>query len=184
MQKNWNVLWISGSRIQGKKQSGKYLFVPFNHNITHHVENKSQRYDYCKTCCISKRLRSDLIQLYSGHLTGPYPAELCLATWQRSICCFEFHLARCLLTDNVSLSQSDTGRNPRGCGWVGQCAGEKEEKHWSLRGMSPAPKRKEVLGILAQMARLSSHLYWSQPISFKVVHLWSLWVQQLSGQSF
>lgn len=108
------------TRLQEEKQQEKYLFVPLNHKVADHAENKSQRYDCCKICCITKRLPSDWIQLYSGNLTGPGPAEITIyriAKRQRSIYCFEFPLGRCLLTE-CELAQ-DPGRKGRGCGWGG-----------------------------------------------------------------
>lgn len=72
---------------------------------------------------------------------------------------FQIHLVRCLLTAYV--------RNWRGYGLVGQCAREKDEKHWSHKGMRTAPKRNEALGILTPVTRFSSHSHWSHPTSSK-----------------
>lgn len=39
-----------------EEEAERKIFAPFNPNITDHAENKSQTYDYCKNCCITKRL--------------------------------------------------------------------------------------------------------------------------------
>lgn len=79
---------------------------------------------------VTQRPQSDLIQLYSGNLTGPHPAETCFAKWQRNIYCFKSYLVVFLLTHNTSVSEWGIGRNQRHCNLMEQYL---ERRMWSTR---------------------------------------------------